>query len=127
MECLANVECNKEISANPFYIENWKLKTFSKIKTFYQLAKFSQEFKIKLPMIVHQTIFHHITKIKLLQDLMKHHGFDSIQQVPSNSYRDPIPLLSITATKMIEQARHTTKIPFSQSEAPVLLGQRICI
>ena len=39
----------------------------------------------------------------------------------------PIQLVSTPATKMKKQARHTTKVPCSQSEVPVLLGQRMGI
>ena len=75
------LNARKEKFVNPFYMESWKLKTVS------QLAKFSKKFNIKLQEIGDQNLFNHITlsvlrlsatKIKLLQDWMKHHGFDNI-------------------------------------------------
>ena len=92
MRHLFDAEINKEDSANPFYMENWKHMTFS------HLVQFSQEFNIKLPEIGHQKVFNWITlnllklsvpKIKVLQDWMKHHAFASILHVLSNFCHDP--------------------------------------
>ena len=92
MRHLSAVEFKTENSINPFYMENWKLKTLT------HLAQFSQEFNIKLPEIGHQNVINHITlnilklsatKIKVLQDWMKHHGFANILHVLSNFYPDP--------------------------------------
>ena len=55
LEHVTNVEYKKDNSINPFYMENWKCKTFSHLVQFYQ------EFDIKLPEIGHQNIFNNIT------------------------------------------------------------------
>ena len=92
MTHLSYVEFKKENSVNPFYMENWKHKTFS------HLAQFSQEFNIKLPEIGHQNVFNYITlnilklsatNINILQDRMKHHLFDPILHILSIFYPDP--------------------------------------
>ena len=91
MKHLSDVEFKNENSVNPFYMENWKCTTSS------LLAQFSQEFNINLPQIGHQNVFNHITlnilklsatKIKLLQDWMKHHGFVNILHLLSNFNHD---------------------------------------
>ena len=92
MRHLSGVQFKKEDSVNPFCIESWKSMTFS------HLAQLSQEFNVKLTELGRQNVFNHITlnilklsatKIQVLQDWMKHHGFANILHILSNFYYDP--------------------------------------